>query len=85
MIPRYAASDGGPTTADETEQNGKHQYIDVAYFYGMCLLQSLYCHLCQDSNHIVITVKHYMSQGSQLTTMIILYICFCTEVCVLVF
>lgn len=91
-IPRWTASDGSPTTANEKEQNRKHRcwMLDVAQFYGTCLSQCLCCHLRQDINHILITpffifVKHNMSHDSQLTMLIILSICFCTEVCVLVF
>lgn len=73
--------------ANEKGQTVKHQRLDVVYFYSILLFQCLFhCLLGQDfypfsySLTIFIIVKHSASQNSQLTTLIVLHICFSSEV-----
>lgn len=85
-IPRLPESDRSSKRAKEKEQTGKRRQTDVAYFAR--LFQRLYIYiylLSQDFTHVLlpslfIAVKHNPKLDGQPMTLMVLYICFFTEV-----
>lgn len=77
-ILRWAASKRSPAVANEKEKTGKCLQLDVEYLHSMCLLQRLYHLLSQDFDQIL--TPHNVNHDSQLTMLIIPYLCLPTEV-----
>lgn len=65
MTPHWAATDGIPPVANEKEETGTHQQLDVAYvFFFLQCLQSSQPGFHPFHPSILIIAKHNASQDS---------------------